>query len=286
MFIKPDLAGEDMMKNNRIHYEPDYNLLNQKAIKSEPAGNDNQKEKLLSLFLPGIKKPEPIEINPVLFKKLSEEISEIKDNIDWNQNLFSASYVVFDTETTGLHPFRGDEIIAIGALKINQGVLSEQENFYRLVNPRRPIPVLAQRITGIKDQMVSKEKQIIPVLFDFLKYCGPRILVAHNAPFDLAFINNKVSEASGRRIVNPVIDTVLLTSALFFSLGDFSLENLSSRFKLDLTGRHNALGDARIAAELFLKLLPVLKERNIHTLHQLASLFSDSDLTKGYPLIF
>ncbi len=274
------------MKNNNIHYEPDYNLLNRKAKKNEAAPHTSTSERLISRLLTGAKQPEPIDNDPVLFEELSAELSAIKEGIDWGQNLLDASYVVFDTETTGLQPYMYDEITAIGALTINNATISKNDSFYRLVNPRRSIPPVARRITGLDDNMVKDEPQIIPVLLDFLKFCGPRILIAHNAPFDLAFINIKLSEAIGRRFVNPVIDTVLLTSALHFSIGDFSLENLSTVFKLDLSGRHNALSDARIAAELYLKLLPELNNRGVTNLHQLASLFSDSDLTKGYPLIF
>jgi len=79
---------------------------------------------------------------------------------------------------------------------------------------------------------------------------------------------------------------VLLTSALHYSIGDYSLENLARIFNFSLEGRHDALGDAKIAASLFLKLRPELKAKGVTTLHQLAGLFSHADLTKGYPLIF
>lgn len=275
-----------MTKYYNIHYEPDFNLLNRKARKNGIAGSEGKEKKFFERLLTGTKKAGPIENNPVLFADLAAQITQIKSGINWEQSLSDTSFVVFDTETTGLLPYRGDEIIAIGAVTIHNGLIAEQENYYRLVNPRRPIPALARRITGLTDDMVSGEEQIIPVLLDFLKFCGSRVLVAHNAPFDLAFINSKVSEATGRRIVNPVIDTVLLTSALYYSIGNFSLENLAAIFKLNLQGRHNALGDARIAADLFLKLLPELRNSNVNNLQQLAALFSDSDLTKGYPLIF
>ncbi len=274
------------MKNKHFHYEPDYNLLNRKAKKNGSAPRTSSSEKLLSYLLTGAKQPEPITNDQAVFGKLSAEISAIKTGIDWEQDLLNASYVVFDTETTGLHPYMCDEIMAIGAVTIEHAIISNNDHFYNLVNPRRPIPPVARRITGLDDNMVKNKPQIIPVLLDFLKYCGPRICIAHNAPFDLAFINIKISEATGRRFINPVIDTVLLTSALYYSIGDYSLENLSTVFKLDLSGRHNALGDARIAAELYLKLLPELDNRGITNLHHLAALFSDSNLTKGYPLIF
>jgi DNA polymerase III subunit epsilon len=272
--------------DNKTHYDPDYHQLNRKAKRCPADGSSKQTDKLLDRLLPRSWKPAPICHDPELFVELDETISAIKSAIDWGQNLFEATYVVLDTETTGLQPYKGDEIISIGAVIIEGAQISEERFFYQLVNPRRPIPALAQKITGLDDAMVKDQPEIIAVLLEFLKFAGPKVLVAHNAPFDLAFINSKVAEAVGRRIVNPVIDTVMLTSALYYAIGDYSLENLAERFSLSLEGRHNALADARIAASLYLKLLPELKARGVNTLHQLAGLFSEIDLTKGYPLIF
>lgn len=274
------------MDKNNTHFQPDYHQLNRNAKRFAANGKNKQGKELIERIFPGSNKAEPFKPEPELLEDLSAAITEIKQSIDWEQDLFNASYVVFDTETTGLLPYRGDEIISIGAVIIENNRILDQPLFYQLVNPKRSVSPQSQRITGISDEMLADKPNIVEVLLDFLKFTGPRILVAHNAPFDLAFINNKVAEAIGRRIVNPVIDTVLLTSSLFYSFGDYSLESLASRFNLDLEGRHHALADARIAASLFLKLLPELKTRDVNNLHQLAQLFSDIDLTKGYPLIF
>ncbi len=272
--------------NNDSYFEPDYNLLNRKARRLAANGNNSSAGRLFERILFRNNKVEPITNDPELFRQLSAAISDIEEKINWEQNLFEASYLVFDTETTGLHPFKGDEIISIGAVIVENAQIINEPIFYKLVNPKRPVSASSQKITGLTDEMLKNEPEIGPVLLDFLKFAGPRIMVAHNAPFDLAFINNKLSEAIGRRIVNPVIDTVLLTSALYYSFGDYSLESLAPRFNLNLNDRHNALGDARIAASLFIKLLPVLEKREITTLPELSRLFADSDLTKGYPLIY
>jgi DNA polymerase-3 subunit epsilon len=272
--------------NNKYIFDPDYNLLNRSAKRSETRGTDNQVDWLLNRLLLRGKKEAPVEYEPDLLLELSVRISKIKESINWGQELEEASFVVFDTETTGLRPFRGDEVTSLGAVVVEKGKILEKPEFYTLVNPMRPITLQAQRITGITNEMVRQKPPLIPVLTEFLDFCGPRVLVAHNAPFDLAFLNNKLGETIGRRIVNPVIDTVLLTSALHYSIGDYSLENLSRIFNFSLVGRHDALGDAKIAASLFLKLMPELKAKGVNTLHQLAGLFSDANLTKGYPLIF
>jgi len=273
------------MKKNK-YYQPDYQLLNREAKVCSSNKDDLQPGELLSRLLPGNRQNEPDKIDSELLKELTKIITGIKQEISWEQDLFNAAYVVFDTETTGLRPFNGDEIISLGAVIIEDGQILDQPTFYHLVNPKRQVTAQSKKITGLTDEMLRDKPDIWKVLLEFLKFTGPRILVAHNAPFDLAFINNKLSTSIGLRIVNPVIDTVLLTSALFYSLGDYSLENLAPRFKLDLDGRHNALSDARIAASLFLRLLPELKAKKIYTLHQLAQFFRDSDLSKGYPLVF
>lgn len=273
------------MKKNK-YYQPDYQLLNREAKICSSSRDDLHPGELLSRLLPGNRQNEPDKKDSELLKELADIISGIKQEISWDQDLFNAAYVVFDTETTGLRPYKGDEIISFGAVIIENGQISDQPTFYHLVNPKRQVTAQSKKFTGITDEMLLDKADIWKVLLEFLKFAGPRILVAHNAPFDLAFINNKLSTSIGMRIVNPVIDTVLLTSALFYSLGDYSLENLAPRFELDLKGRHNALSDARIAASLFLKLLPELKAKEINTLHQLAQFFRDSDLSKGYPLVF
>ncbi len=273
-----------MDKNS--YFEPDYSLLNRKARRLNAKGNNKKAGDLFERIFSRDKKIEPVTYDPELFRKLSAVISEIKKQIDWEQNLFEASYVVFDTETTGLHPYNGDEVISIGAVIVENGQVLDKPFFNQLVKSNKTVSLASQKITGITDEMLQNEPEIGPVLLDFFKFTGPRVMVAHNAPFDLAFINSKLSAAIGKRVVNPVIDTVLLTSALFYSYGDYSLESLASLFKLSLNGRHDALGDARIAASLFVKLLPELEKRNINSLPKLALLFREADLSKGYPLIY
>ncbi len=266
-------------------YEPDYHLLNREAKEHKTRPEQKQNGSLVGRLLSN-HKPEPVPNDPELFQDISKLIKEIKKQVDWNQDLLEASFVAIDTETTGLRPFKGDEIISIGAVILEKGKIHDHPVFYRLVNPRKAVPPRASEITGLDDEMLQDKPQIMPVLKEFLEFCGPRIIVAHNAPFDLAFLNLKLGEAIGSRIFNPVIDTALLTSALFYHLEDFSLEHLSSRFGFSLKGRHNALTDACIAATLFMKLLPELQNRGIKTLPHLAGLFSGLDPARGYPLIF
>ena len=272
--------------DGRTFFEADCRRLNRKANLTSPGANMTQAEKLLERVFPQSQKAPPLEPDQPVFRALADAIAAAGEQIDWEQELAGASYVVFDTETTGLHPYKGDEIIAVGAVRVEGARVLEQPFLHRLVNPLRPISAQARKLTGITEEMLQDQPTICTVLQDFLRFAGPRILVAHNASFDLAFMNIKIGEAIGTRIVNPVIDTVLLASALYPSLGDYSLENIAPRFKLDLEGRHSALGDARITASLFLRLLPRLYETGVTTLQELARLFADSEEESGYPLIF
>lgn len=274
------------MGDERLFYKGDFRKLNRKASLTSTDANLTQAEKLLDKVFPQNHKSPPLAQDLPVFRAMAETISSIRDSINWEQELSTASYVVFDTETTGLHPFKGDEIIAVGAVLVEDGKILDQPIFDRLVNPLRLVSAQSKKITGITDEMLQDQPTICTVLHDFLKFAGPHILVAHHASFDLAFMNMKIGEAIGTRIVNPVIDTVLLSAALFPSLGDYSLENMASHFNLELAGRHSALGDARITASLFIKLLPRLYDNGVTTLHELAQLFAESEQTGGYPLIF
>ncbi len=255
--------------DHQSYYEPDLNLLNRKARLLNANGRTRTSASNLQRN-----------------QQLAAVISAIRQDIDWEECLSKASYVVFDTETTGLEPFNGDEITSLGAVVLENGRILDEPLFYQLVNPKRPVSEASQSITGITNEMLYDKPDIIQVLVDFLKFAGPRILIAHNALFDLAFINKNIGSATGGRIENPVIDTVLLTSALYYAYGDYSLENLATRFNLNLEGRHNALSDARIAASLFLKLLPELKRKGIDSLPQLENLFKNANPARGYPLIY
>ncbi len=273
------------MPQKKRYYQPDFHLLNRKAHLSEPSGGNSPAEKWFNRLLRR-DQGEENEITEATQKKIDRKLTAIKGEINWEENLHQASYVAFDLETTGLRPWRNDEIIAVGAVRIESGQVLEEPVFYHLVNPNRSVPLQAAKITGLNDEILKGQPSIWPVLLKFLEFCGPRPLIAHNAPFDLAFLNYKLGEALGRRIVNPVIDTVLLTSALYYHLGDCSLENLAVRFDLDLTGRHEALADARIAASLYLKLLPALTEKKITDLPGLSRHLQDLDPTRGYPLLY
>jgi len=181
--------------------------------------------------------------------------------------LTELAYTVFDTETTGLDPSAGDEIISIGAVRIVNGRLLKHETFDQLIDPRRSLSGASIEIHGITPDMLAGQPLIEDVLPAFHRFAEDTVLVAHNAAFDMRFLQLKEAQ-TGIRFIQPVLDTLLLSAAAHpgYDTGEHSLEAIAARLGIDVIGRHTALGDAIVTGEGFLKLVPLLAERGIRTL--------------------
>ncbi|MFO1397079.1 MAG: exonuclease domain-containing protein [Burkholderiales bacterium] len=179
--------------------------------------------------------------------------------------LTALAYTVFDSETTGLEPAKGDEIVSLGAVRVVNGRLLEQEAFEQLVDPRRPMSPEAAKITGIDDAMLENQPTIDKVLPAFATFCEDTVLVAHNAAFDLRFLNLK-ERATGVRFTQPVLDTLLLSAVIHPDLPSHGLTAIAERMGVNPIGRHTALGDAIMTAEVFLRMIPLLAQQGIRTL--------------------
>jgi DNA polymerase-3 subunit epsilon len=184
-----------------------------------------------------------------------------------DQLLGQLTYTVFDTETTGLEPSAGDEIISVGAVRIVNGRLLKHEVFEQLVNPQRSINRDSSRIHGIDAQLLASQPTLGEVLPDFYRFCGDTVLVAHNAAFDMRFLELKEA-ATGIRFDQPVLDTLLLSAVVHPSLQEHRLEAIAERLGIRVIGRHTALGDALLTGEILLKLIPLLADGGIETLKQ------------------
>ena len=182
-----------------------------------------------------------------------------------NRPLSALTYTVFDTETTGLWPSRGDEIVSIGAVRIVNGRLLEHEVFEQLVDPRRTMSPEASTITGIDAAILAGQPTIGEVLPAFARFCEDTVLVAHNAAFDMRFLRLKES-ATGASFSQPVLDTLLLSAVIHPDSDAHRLELLAQRMGVNPIGRHTAVGDAIMTAEVFLRMIPLLAEQGIRTL--------------------
>ncbi len=183
------------------------------------------------------------------------------------RRLSELNYTVFDTETTGLEPSAGDEIISIGAARIVNGRLLRHETFEQLVDPRRPVSKKAVEIHGIEEHMLRGKPGIEAVLPAFHRFCEDTVLVGHNAAFDMKFLQLKEAQ-TGLRFGQPVLDTLLLSAVLHPNLNAHRLEAIAERLGVAITVRHDALGDALATGEVFLKMVSLLAEQGIVTLKQ------------------
>ncbi|UCD81487.1 MAG: hypothetical protein JSW26_08725 [Desulfobacterales bacterium] len=191
-----------------------------------------------------------------------QQVPELED-----RPLTDLTYTVFDMETTGLNPAEGDEIISIGAFRIVNCRLLREERFEQLVDPRRSIPWTSVKIHGIHPEMLIGQPFIDRVLPQFHHFVEDTILVAHNAAFDMRFLQLKEA-ATGVKFVNPVLDTLLLSAVIHPSHENHDLEAISQRLGVRILGRHTALGDASATGEIFLKMLPLLAQKGIYTLKE------------------
>jgi len=190
-----------------------------------------------------------------------------EDHANDDTPLANLAYTVFDTETTGLQPSEGDEIIQIGAVRIVNGRLLRHENIDQIIDPQRRLRPEGIPIHGITEEMVRGQPILATILPQFHAFCTGTVLVAHNAAFDMRFLQLK-EEKLGIRFNHPVLDTLLLSAVIHPNQESHKLEAIAERLGITIIGRHTALGDAIVTAEVFLRMLPALADMGIHTLGQ------------------
>ena len=178
-----------------------------------------------------------------------------------NQSL-DDTYVVFDLETTGFSPVN-NRIIEIGAVKVVEGRITDR--FSTFVNPDVPIPFDIEKLTGINDHMVLEAPMIEQVLPEFLEFCEGAVMVAHNAGFDMSFVQRN-AKRMGISLHKTVVDTVSLARVLLPQLNRFKLDTVAKALNISLDNHHRAVDDAACTAEIFLKFVEMLKDRDVTSL--------------------
>ncbi len=244
-------SGEMWLEREKVRHRAFFRILLPAAMPQEQAEAE--------LFLRGESRPEYYDFDLFAWSERSHEIED--------RPLTELTFTVFDTETTGLNPSQGDEIIQIGATRIVNGKLLRSESFEQLIDPRRPLAPESAKIHGITEEMLKGQPTIDSVLPAFHAFSADTVLIAHNAAFDMRFLQLKEAE-TGLRFDHPVIDTLLLSAVVHPNQESHRLEAIAERMGLTIVGRHTALGDAIVTAEVFLKLVPLLAEKGIRTLRE------------------
>ena len=201
---------------------------------------------------------------------LVDDLKDIVVNSDGRS--LRETYVVFDLETTGFSPQK-NQIIEIGAVKVKDGKITE--NFSTFVNPKVPIPFKIEELTSINDNMVMHAPTIEEVMPQFLEFVGDAVLVAHNAGFDVSFV-----EENCKKLGYPkefiYLDTVALARVLLPQLNRFKLDTVAKALQISLNHHHRAVDDAACTAEIFVKFVEMLEKQDIYDLDGINELGSSS----------
>ncbi len=207
-------------------------------------------------------KDDPFKVIYGVEAYLVDDLTDIA--VRGDEQTLDDTYVVFDIETTGFNA-QHNHIIEIGAVKVQAGEIVDR--FSRFINPRVPIPFEITNLTGITDDMVMNAETIEFVLPEFLDFAKGSILVAHNAGFDVGFIEQNC-ENLGIEHEFAYLDTVALARVLLLALGKFKLDHVAKALNIPLENHHRAVDDAGATAEIFVKFIDMLRERGITTLKE------------------
>jgi DNA polymerase-3 subunit alpha (Gram-positive type) len=196
--------------------------------------------------------------------RLIEDTVELRTEDFDSRNLAETDFVVFDLETTGAKtpPCR---ITEIGAYRIKNGKI--EEKFETLVNPETLIPPFIIQLTGISDRMVRNAPKFREIAADFLDFIGDSVLVAHNAPFDMRFLNHEVGKIyENYRVANPNLCTVQLSRKMLPDIENHRLHTVAAHYCIFIENRHRASDDALATAKIFVNFLDEFHTRGISDL--------------------
>ena len=213
-------------------------------------------------YIETLDKDDPFKVIYGVEGYVVDDLTEIAVNA--GDQTLDDTYVVFDIETTGFSSIR-DRIIEIGAVKVSGGKITDR--FSTFVNPGRPIPFEITNLTSITDEMVMEYPEIGVILPQFLEFVGDSVLVAHNAGFDVGFIEQNCRNL-GLQDHFAYLDTVALARVLLPTLSKYKLNVVAKALNISLENHHRAVDDAGATAEIFVKFVEMLKKDGIFTLKE------------------
>jgi DNA polymerase-3 subunit epsilon len=209
---------------------------------------------------------------------LQEYLQSFKD-LDTERFIDEIQFTVFDTETTGLNPKKGDRIVSLSAVRLKNGRIDLSDVFHELVNPERNIPSRSVVIHEILPNMVSSQPCIEEILPGFLKFIGSSVLVAHHGWLDMGFLNYEMKRLYGFPVRNFLLDTVILDKAVQLKKYPFpddmtyknssTLNDVARRYNVCVEELHSSFWDAATTAQIFQQLLKYVQQQGIHNLKEL-----------------
>ena len=229
----------------------------------------------------GEAEPDKQDFFKVIYGMEAYLVDDLKEIVTGDRGQdFRSAFVVFDIETTGFSPVN-NRIIEIGAVKVADGEIKGR--YSACVNPEVPIPFEIEKLTGINDEMVMDAAKIEAVLPEFLEFCQDAVLVAHNANFDMSFIMENAARLGMQRAFT-YVDTVGIARVLLPHQAKHTLDAVAKTLGVSLENHHRAVDDAEATAEIFLKFIPMLKEKGADTLKKVNALGdSNPDIVKKLP---
>ncbi|WP_102262808.1 exonuclease domain-containing protein [Mesobacillus jeotgali] len=210
----------------------------------------------------------PTHTNPQQMSFLRHLQKEIKEGNSLDCPLEELPVIVFDLETTGFYPDKGDRIISIGAVKVIGSTILEQEVFYSLINPEISVPIDVLELTSITEEELLTAPQTSQVLMEFLNFIGSSVLVAHHAKHEQAFMRKFTSSHLRLNFEHRVIDTSFLVRIFQPVVNSLPLEQICLECGIEVKNRHHALADAKMAAKLWAFYIKKAQEQGYQNLRE------------------
>ncbi|UCZ51502.1 3'-5' exonuclease [Bacillus shivajii] len=206
--------------------------------------------------------------NQASFQEVKEAILHLnmrKSNIHVDTLLEDITYTVFDLETTGFYSKIADEVVSIGAIRINKNKIQFPEQYYEIVSPFKKVPNDVLDLTGLTVDEIEAGERFPIAMKNFLQFSEESVVVAHPSSFDVNFLKEQ-SKRWNLPPYNPIIVDSYEVAKYLYPDHRNDLDELVSRFAINGNDRHHALNDAHMTASLFEHLIEELNSRGIVTL--------------------